>query len=70
MPTLLRARAPAKLPKNARFADWPRADTLWAIWILRARMIVRSWEGLRTTVIADELGCHPQTARERGPESL
>jgi len=28
-------------------------------------MIVRSWEGLRTTAIAAEVGCHPQTVRER-----
>src|SRR4051812_4643458 len=34
-------------------------------WIRRARMIVRSWDGLRTTAIAAELGCHPQTVRER-----
>jgi hypothetical protein len=37
-------------------------------WILRARMSVRSWDGRRTTAIAHELGCHPQTVRERGPE--
>jgi transposase len=34
-------------------------------WILRARMIVRSWEGKRTTAVAQELGCHPQMVRER-----
>jgi transposase len=28
-------------------------------------MIVRSWDGRRTTAIAAELGCHPQTVRER-----
>jgi transposase len=28
-------------------------------------MIVLSWSGLRTTRIASELGCHPQTVRER-----
>jgi transposase len=28
-------------------------------------MVVRSWDGLRTTAIAAELGCHPQTVRER-----
>ena len=28
-------------------------------------MIVRSWDGPRTTAIARELGCHPQTVRER-----
>jgi transposase len=34
-------------------------------WILRARMIVLSWSGVRATRIAAELGCHPQTVRER-----
>jgi transposase len=28
-------------------------------------MIAGSWDGLRTTAIAAELGCHPQTVRER-----
>lgn len=28
-------------------------------------MIVRSWEGARTTTIAAALGCNPQTVRER-----
>ena len=28
-------------------------------------MIVGSWEGKRTTTIAQELSCHPQTVRER-----
>src|SRR5262249_47638118 len=34
-------------------------------WIPRAGMIAGSWEGLRTTAIAAELGCHLQTVRER-----
>ncbi|WP_052914980.1 helix-turn-helix domain-containing protein [Protofrankia coriariae] len=34
-------------------------------WILRARMIVASWEGERTSTIAARLGCHMQTVRER-----
>ncbi len=34
-------------------------------WIRRARMIVHSWAGLRTAAIAADLGCHPQTVRER-----
>jgi transposase len=28
-------------------------------------MIARSWDGLRTRAIAEELDCHPQTVRER-----
>lgn len=34
-------------------------------WILRAKMIVASWDRKRTPTIAAELGCHPQTVRER-----
>src|SRR5689334_6764344 len=33
--------------------------------IRRAKMVVKSWEGKNTQTIADELGCHPQTVRER-----
>ncbi len=33
--------------------------------ILRARMIAASWQGHRTTTIALELDCHPQTVRDR-----
>ncbi len=33
---------------------------------MRARMNrPQLWDGLRTTQIAQELGCHPQTVRER-----
>lgn len=34
-------------------------------WIRRARMITRSWQGLRTALIAQQLQCHQQTVRER-----
>ncbi len=30
----------------------------------KSKMIVGSWERKRTTTIAQELGCHPQTVRE------
>lgn len=33
--------------------------------IRRAGMVVKSWEGKDTRTIAAELGCHPQTVRER-----
>jgi hypothetical protein len=36
-----------------------------ADWIGRARMILLSWQGLRTRAIAAELSCHQQTVRER-----
>jgi transposase len=36
-----------------------------ADWIFHAKMVASSWDGLRTRRIADALGCHPQTVRER-----
>src|SRR5258707_3685370 len=36
-----------------------------ADWIFHAQLVVRSWDGLRTRQIAEELGCHPQTVRDR-----
>jgi transposase len=36
-----------------------------ADWIFHAKLVVRSWDGLRTRHIAEELGCNPQTVRER-----
>jgi transposase len=65
MPKLLFAR-PAKDEKEARqihkLAGSRHAP---GDWITRAKMIVGSWEGKRTTTIAQELDCHPQTVRER-----
>ena len=66
MPELLRARTPqdtAEEQKVRKLANSSRHAP--ADWIMRARMIVRSWDGLRTKAIAEELGCHPQTVRER-----
>src|SRR5258707_6659844 len=36
-----------------------------ADWIFHAKLVVRSWDGLRTRQIAEERGCHPQTLRDR-----
>jgi transposase len=36
-----------------------------ADWIQRARRLARRWDGVRTTAMAAERGCHPQTVRER-----
>ncbi|HEX9413021.1 MAG TPA: helix-turn-helix domain-containing protein [Ktedonobacterales bacterium] len=36
-----------------------------ADWIFHAKMIVRSWDGARTSTIAAELGCNCQSVRER-----
>jgi transposase len=65
MPKLLFARSPrdgAEVRQVRKLAGSRHAP---GDWILRARMIVRSWAGERTTRIATALGCHPQTVRER-----
>src|SRR5260370_19261209 len=65
MPTLLDARPPLaereerQVRKRAHRAHAP------ADWVWHARMIARSWDGWRTSVIATDLGCHLQTVRER-----
>jgi hypothetical protein len=60
MPKWLRARLPQDATEERRVCRQTPGD-----WIARARMIVRRWAGRRTTHIAVELGCHPQTVRER-----
>jgi transposase len=67
MPTLLHARAPRDDAEERQIRRLAQSRHAPGDWILRARMIVHSWDGRRTTVIADKLGCHPQTVRERGP---
>jgi transposase len=65
MPKLLRARPPLDITEERQVRKVARSRHAPGDWIRRARMIVRSWDGLRTTVIARELQCHPQTVRER-----
>jgi transposase len=65
MPKLLRARAPQDGVEEQRVRKLANSRHAPGDRIMRARMIVRSWDGLRTTQIAQELGCHPQTVRER-----
>jgi transposase len=65
MPKLLQAR-PAVDAREARQVHKLATSThAPADWIFHAKMIVRSWEGARTTAIAAELRCHAQTVRER-----
>src|SRR5919199_6801631 len=65
MPKLLFARAPHDEKEERQIRKLAGSRHAPADWIVRAKMIVGSWEGKRTTVIAQELGCHPQTVRER-----
>jgi transposase len=65
MPQLLRARPPRDAIEAHQVRKLAGSRHAPGDWIQRARMIARSWEGLRTGAIAAELRCHPQTVRER-----
>ena len=65
MPKLLFARPPLDAAEERTVRTLARSRHAPADWIQRARMILRSWEGLRTTAIAAALHCHSQTVRER-----
>src|SRR5918994_191480 len=65
MPKLLRARPPVDAAEERRVRKLAASRHAPGDWIRRARMIARSWDGLRTAAIAAAVGCHPQTVRER-----
>src|SRR5215217_490032 len=65
MPRLLHARAPQDAAEELKVRKLANSRQAPGDWIMRARMIVCSWDGLRTKAIAEELSCHPQTVRER-----
>jgi transposase len=65
MPKLLRARPPRDAVEEHQVRKLAGSRHAPGDWIQRARMIARSWDGLRAGAIAAELRCHPQTVRER-----
>ncbi len=65
MPKLLRARPPLDATEERQVRKLAGSRHAPGDWIRRARMIARSWDGLRTSAIATELGCHAQTVRAR-----
>jgi transposase len=65
MPKLLRARPPLDEAEQRQVRKLATSRHAPADWVWHAKMIVRSWEGARTSMIAGELGCHIQTIRER-----
>ena len=65
MPKLLHARPPKDPDEERQVRKLAASRHAPGDWIRRARMIAHSWDGLRTTQIAQQLGCHPQTVRER-----
>src|SRR4051812_14648612 len=65
MPKLLYARPPVDAEEERQIRKLAGARHAPADWIMRAQMIMFSWQGLRTSAIAAKLGCHMQTVRER-----
>lgn len=65
MPKQLTARPPLDSSEARHVRKLATSTHAPADWIVHAKLIVRSWEGLRTRQIAEELGCHPETVRER-----
>jgi transposase len=65
MPKLLFARPPQDATEERQVRKLAGSRHAPADWIRHAKMIVRSWQGLRTRTIATELSCHQQTVRER-----
>jgi transposase len=65
MPKLVFARPPLDPKEERQIRKLAGSRHAPGDWITRARMIVGSWEKKRTTIIAEELDCHPQTVRER-----
>ena len=65
MPKLLAARPPIDDDEERQVRRLVRSRHAPADWVLHAQMVARSWDGLRTRLIAEELDCHPQTVRER-----
>lgn len=65
MPKHLAARPPLDADEERQVRRLARSLHAPADWVLHARMIARSWDGLRTAAIAEELDCHAQTVRER-----
>ncbi len=65
MPKHLAARPPVDASEARQVRKLAQSHHAPADWIVHAQMIARSWDGLRTRLIAEELGCHPQTVRDR-----
>jgi len=65
MPKRLVARPPVDLVEERQVRKVAGSRPAPGDGIRRAQMVGRSWAGLGTTAIARELGCHPQTVRER-----
>ena len=63
MPMFLRARPAVDAAEEEKIRKLAGARHAPGDWILRGRVVVLSWDGLRVPVIAERLGCHEQTVR-------
>ena len=64
MPPLLFARPPADPDEQRTIRRLAASRHAPGDWILRARIVGRSWDGQRVAEIATALGCHPKTVRQ------
>src|SRR5262245_11761056 len=65
MPRYLTARPAQEANEERQVRKLAHSLHAPADWIMHAKMVVRSWEGQRVRPIAQALGCHPQTVRDR-----
>jgi transposase len=65
VPKLLSARLPKDAEEERKIRKLAGSRHAPGDWINRARIVFLSWQGLRTARIAQELGCHPKTVRQR-----
>lgn len=64
MPKLILARPPQDQIEEHQIRKLARSRHAPGHWIMRAGIIVASWQGQRTTTIAAALNSHPQTVRK------
>jgi transposase len=65
MPKHLAARPPLDAAEAHQVRKLAHSVHAPADWINHAKMIVSSWDGQRTAQISADMGCHPQTVRDR-----
>lgn len=65
MPKMLTARLPEDVDEERKIHKLAGSRHAPRGWILRARIVSLSWQGLRTARIVEKLGCHPKTVRKR-----
>src|SRR2546427_736569 len=65
MPRYLTARPPREASEERQVRKLAHRLHAAADWVFHAKMVVRNWEGKRVRQIAQALGRHPQTVRDR-----